>query len=109
MVRGEWNDAAHKKEGDYIHQVNGETSSFPEESTLTDAHPATYPTGFFIQGKQIVCVADHSPPPSIVVTNEWSCTSTPLHAFMHRDNFTLLLVMTHTIVEFSWKVPGKLY
>jgi len=27
--------APHKKEGDYIHQVNGEASSFPEESTLT--------------------------------------------------------------------------
>ena len=35
MVQGDWNMSLTKTEGDYIHQVNGETSSFPEESTLT--------------------------------------------------------------------------
>ena len=77
--------------------------------TDSAAHTATYPMRFFIQGKQMVCDADHSPPSSTVVTNEWSCTSTPLHAFMHRNNVTFLLVMTHTIAESSCTVPGKLY
>jgi hypothetical protein len=65
--------------------------------------------GFFIQTKQMEGDADHSLPSSIVVTNKWSCTSTPLHAFMHRDNLTLLFVMTHTIAESSYQEPGKLY
>jgi len=69
--------------------------------TDSAAHPANYPMGFFIQSKQMECDADHSPPSSIVVTNKWSYTSTPLHAFMYRDNFTILLVITHTIEESS--------
>jgi len=38
------------------------------------------------------CEADHSPPPSAKVKNEWSCTSTPptcLHG-MDRDNFMFM-------------------
>jgi hypothetical protein len=42
----------------------------------------------------MVCDADHSPPSSTVVTNEWSCTSTPLHAFMHRET-----------LHFPWSWP----
>jgi len=35
MVRGDRNMQLTKTEGNYSHQVNGKTSSFPEESTLT--------------------------------------------------------------------------
>jgi hypothetical protein len=56
------------------------------------AHSASYPMGTggsFPGGK-----ADHSPPSSAEVKNEWSYISTPQYVFMawclvkHRDNFT---------------------
>ena len=103
--------AAHKKKREGLHPSSKwRDFLFPRRvHTDSTAHPATRPTGFFIQGKQMLCDTDHSPPSSIVVTNECSCTSTPPHASMHRDNFTFLLVMTHTIAESSWKGPGKPY
>jgi hypothetical protein len=53
--------------------------------------------GFFPWGKAAGDEADHSPPSSAVVKNEWSYTSTPQYVFMawclvkHRDNFTFYL------------------
>ena len=70
MVRGEWNVRLTKRAG--LHPSSKWRDFLFSRRVHTDsaAHPATYPTGFFIQGKQMVCDADHSPPSSIVVTNE---------------------------------------
>jgi hypothetical protein len=66
--------------------------------TGSDAHPASYPmgTGVFSPGiKRPGHEADHSPPSSAEIKNEWSYSSAHPYVFMvwcsveHRDKFTL--------------------
>jgi hypothetical protein len=57
--------------------------------------------GYFPGVKRPVREADHSPPFSVEVKNEWSYTSTPQYGFMacfsvkkgHRDKFTVTLAV----------------
>jgi hypothetical protein len=74
--------------------------------TGSGPHPASYPTStgdYFPGVKRPGREAEHSPPSSAEVKNEWSCTSTP-YVFLtwclvqHRDNFvfTLLNLRAHT-------------
>jgi hypothetical protein len=67
-------------------------------ATGSGAHPASYPVGTcgsLPGGKVAGREADHLPPSSVEIKNEWSYTSTP-HYFMtrylvkHRDNFAVI-------------------
>jgi hypothetical protein len=56
--------------------------------------PGALSLGINVPGRE----ADHSPPSSAEVKNEWSYTSTPQHSFMtwclfkHRNNFIFMLL-----------------
>jgi len=54
--------------------------------TGSGAHPVSYSVGFFPGGRWTECKADHLPPPSVTVKNEWCYTVTSplcLHS-MHK-------------------------
>ena len=48
--------------------------------------------------------ADHSPPSSAAGKNEWSCSSTPLHAFTMWTVITSMFIIRHYINLPTWDI-----
>jgi len=63
-------------------------SPFQKGLAVSESQPGSYWMGTEVFPEKWI---DHSPPTTAEFKNEWSCASTPLHAFMTWTKKTLLI------------------